>query len=81
MNNRIRLTYSAEFKLKTAQLVVGEGYTVVEGSEAVTVSKSAIDKLPRQLKKERRGISDKPSALTPDKVKFLSFRNALSVLN
>ncbi len=44
MNTRTRPTYSAEFKLETAQLVVDEGYSVREASEAVGVSKSAVDK-------------------------------------
>ena len=70
MNSRTRPTYSAEFKLETAQLVVDENYSVRDASEAVGVSKSAVDKWVRQLKKERRGISEQPSALTADKIKI-----------
>jgi len=61
-----RPTYTAEFKLEAAQLVVDQGYTVREASEAMNVSKSAMDKWVRQLKSERNGISNQPNALTPD---------------
>lgn len=70
MNTRTRPTYSAEFKLETAQLVVDEGYSVREASEAVGVSKSAVDKQERQLKNERKGIADQPTALTPEQIKI-----------
>ena len=61
-----RPTYTAEFKLEAAQLVVDQGYTVREASEAMNVSKSAMDKWVRQLKSECKGISNQPNALTPD---------------
>lgn len=70
MNTKTRPTYSAEFKLETAQLVVDEGYSVREASEAVGVSKSAIDKWARQLRKERKGVADQPNALTPEQIKI-----------
>ena len=70
MTKQTRPTYTAEFKLEAAQLVIDEGYSVREAAEAVGVSKSAMDKWVRQLKNERNGISDQPSALTPDKIKI-----------
>ena len=70
MTKRKRPTYSAEFKLEAAQLVVDEGYSVQEAAEAVSVSKSAMDKWVRQLKNERNGINDQSSALSPDKIKI-----------
>ena len=58
MTKQTRPTYTAEFKLEAAQLVIDEGYSVREAAEAVGVSKSAMDKWVRQLKNERNGISD-----------------------
>jgi len=70
MTKQKRPTYSAEFKLEAAQLVVDGEHTVTEAAELMSVSKSAMDKWVRQLKKERNGISDQPSALSPDKIKI-----------
>ncbi|MGL0926215.1 transposase, partial [Vibrio vulnificus] len=49
MTKRTRRTFSPEFKLEAAQLVVDQGYSVVEASKAMNVSKSAMDKWVRQL--------------------------------
>jgi transposase len=46
-----RPTYSAEFKLEAAQLVVDGDHTVKDAAESMNVSKSAMDKWVRQLKK------------------------------
>ena len=53
------------------QFSVGvDRYSVREAAEVVGVSKSAIDKWARQLKHERQGSNDHPSALSPDKIKI-----------
>ena len=77
MTKQTRPTYSAEFKLEAAQLVVDDGYSVREAAEAMNVSKSAMDKWVRQLKKERNGISDQPSALSPDKIKIIELETRI----
>ena len=66
MNKRTRATYSPEFRLESAQLVVDHSYSVREAANAVNVSKSAIDKWVRQLKQERQGFSPKASPITVD---------------
>ena len=50
MTKRTRRTFSPEFKLEAAQLVVDQGYSMVEAAKAMNVSKSAMDKWVRQLK-------------------------------
>jgi transposase len=77
MTKQIRPTYSAEFKLEAAQLVVDDSYSVREAAEAMNVSKSAMDKWVRQLKKERNGISDQPSALSADKIKIIELEKRI----
>ncbi|ENM5732176.1 transposase [Vibrio mimicus] len=47
---RTRRVFSPEFKLEAAQLVVDQGYSVVEAANAMNVSKSAMDKWVRQVK-------------------------------
>ncbi|HAT52735.1 MAG TPA: hypothetical protein DCS80_05615 [Betaproteobacteria bacterium] len=49
---RTRRTFSPEFKLESAQLVVEQGYTVKAASEAVSVARFTI-KLARHLCKSK----------------------------
>lgn len=44
MTKRTRRTFSAEFKLEAAQLVLDQNYTVVEAAKAMGVGKSTMDK-------------------------------------
>jgi transposase len=39
-----KLNFSPEFRLETAQLVVDNGYSVIEASQAMNVGKSSLDK-------------------------------------
>ena len=66
MNMGTRPTFTPEFRLEAAQLVVDQGYSVREAAEAMSVSKSSMDKWVRQLKNERNGIASQASPLTPD---------------
>ena len=70
MKDKKRSTYSVEFRLEVAQLVVDQGYSIIEASKAMGASKSAVSKWVKQLKSERNGISDQPNALTPEQIKI-----------
>ena len=70
MNKLSRPSYTAEFKLEAAQLVVDQNYSTKEAAQSMGVSKSAMDKWVRQLKKERSGDITGTSPLTPDKIKI-----------
>ena len=61
-----RRTFSPEFKLEAAQLVVDQGYTVKAACDAVGVGKSTMEYWVRQLRQERNGETPKGTALTPD---------------
>lgn len=63
---RQKRTYSDEFKLESAQLVLDQGYKLKEAAESVGVGKSTLEYWIRQLRKERQGITPKGAALTPD---------------
>ncbi len=63
---RTRRTFSPEFKLEAAQLVVDQGYTIRTASEAVGVGKSTMEYWVRQLRLEKKGHTPKSSAITPD---------------
>ena len=60
-------TFSIEFKIESASLVVDQGYSISEASQAVGVSDSAMRKWVKQLKEERVGKTPLGSkALTPE---------------
>ena len=61
-----RRTFSPEFKLEAAQLVVDQGYSVMAASEAVGVGKSTLEYWIRQLRSERLGKPSGAPALTPE---------------
>jgi transposase len=50
MTTGTRRTFTPEFRLESAQLVVDQGYSIREAASAMNVSKSALDKWVRQLK-------------------------------
>ena len=55
MSKRTRPTFSPEFRLEAAQLVVDQGRSVREAADAMGVGKSTMDKWVRQLREEREG--------------------------
>ncbi len=80
MTKRTRRTFSPEFKLEAAQLVVDQGYSVVEAAKAMNVSKSAMDKWVRQLKQERQAITPKTALLTPEKIEIRELKKRVAEL-
>ncbi len=63
---KTRKTFSSEFRLEAAGLVVDQGYTIKAACEAMGVSKSSMENWIRQLRQERRGQTPKANAMTPD---------------
>src|SRR3569832_614900 len=61
-----RKTFSPEFRLEAAGLVVEQGYTVKAACDAMGVSKTSMENWVRQLRQERRGQTPKATAMTPD---------------
>jgi transposase len=49
MNKRTRRTFSAEFKLEAASLVIEQGYSIRQASEAMNVGKSTMDNAIRYI--------------------------------
>lgn len=65
-----RRTFSPEFKLEAAQLVLNQGYTIKAACEAVGVGKSTLEYWIRQLKVECQGKTPAASAITPEQRKI-----------
>jgi transposase len=70
MSKRTRRTFSPEFRLETAQLVVDQGYTHDEAAKAMGVGFSTIGKWVKQLQQEREGVRVKPTPMTPEQLEI-----------
>ncbi len=66
MRSKTRRTFSPEFRLESAQLVVDKNYGIREAAQAVGVGHSTLDKWVRQLRKERDGVTPATNAMTPE---------------
>jgi len=66
MRSKTRRTFSPEFRLESAQLVVDQNYSIREAAAAVGVGHSTMDRWVHQLRKERNGQTPKASAMTPE---------------
>lgn len=74
---RKRRSFSSEFKLEAAQLVIDQGYTIRQAAEAVNVSKTTLENWIRQLKDERKGKTPTSKALTPDQKRIQELEKQL----
>ena len=61
-----RRTFSAEFKLEAASLVLDQGYSMLEASRSLGVGETAIRRWVDQLRFEREGKTPSSKALTPE---------------
>ena len=59
-----RPSYSAEFKNKSASLIVDKNYTITEACNAMGVGYTAIRRWVKQLESERGGTTPKAKAIT-----------------
>ena len=66
MTIQTRRTFTPEFKLEAAQLVVEQNYSIREAASAMNIGKSTMEKWVRQLRNEQNGTATHPTALTPD---------------
>ena len=65
MTNK-RRTFSPEFKVEAASLVLDQGYSVTQASQAVGVGSTALRRWVAQLEQERTGKTPDTKALTPE---------------
>lgn len=70
MNKKTRPTFSPEFRLECALLVLSQGYFVAKAAQAMNVSKSTMNKSVQQLRKECAGVIPKATTMTPDQLRI-----------
>ena len=63
---RQRRTFSTEFKLEAANLVIEQNYSILEAARALDVGETALRRWVMQLQGERSGNTPKSKALTPE---------------
>jgi transposase len=63
-------SYSTEFKIDAANLVIKQGYSVREACEATGVGPTAIRRWVKQLAEEFEGITPTATAMTPEQRKI-----------
>lgn len=68
--SRTRKTYTREFRLESAQLVVDGGYSISKAAEAMGVGKSTMDGWVKQLRQERFGITADSTPITAEQRKI-----------
>ena len=66
MTKKQRRSFSPEFKLEAALLVLDQGYSIPEASRSLDVGETALRRWIEQLRLERDGTTPKSKALTPD---------------
>lgn len=70
MSKKTRRTFSPEFRLETAQLVVDQGYSHDEAAKAMGFGFSTIGKWVKQLQQEREGVRVKQTPMTPEQLEI-----------
>lgn len=77
MTKKTRRTFSPEFRLESAKLVVDQQYSIREAATAVGVGHSTMDKWARQLREERQGITPSQTAMTPEQQRIKELEKRL----
>ena len=67
---RLRSSFTAEFKLEAASLVLDQGYSVPEASRSLDIGETILRRWVRQLQSERSGTTPISKALTLEQQKI-----------
>ena len=65
-----RRSFSAEFKLEAASLVLDQNYSFPEASRSLNIGETALRRWVKQLEDERNGCTPSSKALTPEQQKI-----------
>ena len=65
-----RRSFSHEFKLDSAKLILDEGYSLTEAARSLEVGETALRRWVKQLQDERGGTTPNSKALTPEQQKI-----------
>lgn len=65
-----RRSFSAEFKLEAASLVLDQNYSFSEASRSLNIGETVLRRWVKQLEDERNGTTPSSKALTPEQQKI-----------
>ena len=65
-----RRSFSAEFKLEAASLVLDQDYSFSEASRSLNIGETVLRRWVKQLEDERNGTTPSSKALTPEQQKI-----------
>ena len=77
MNKKTKRTFTPEFRLECAQLIVDKGYSYRQASEAMNVGSTTLESWVRQLRRERQGIAPSATPITPEQIEIRKLRKKL----
>lgn len=80
MTKRQRRTFSSEFKMEAASLVLDQEYSIPEASRSMDVGETALRRWVEQLRLERGGSTPMSKALTPEQQKIQELEARISRL-
>ena len=78
---KLNRAYSAEFKIDAANIVIQQGYSAREASEATGAGATAIRRWVLQLKQASEGITPTATAMTPDQKRIQELEARIKKLN
>ena len=61
-----RRSFSPEFKQEAASLILDQGYSFTQACTSLGMGESALRRWVQQLAEERKGVTPKGKALTPE---------------
>ena len=67
---KTRSTYSNEFKIDTANLVLKQGYSIQEAADAMNVGPTAVRRWAKQYEAETSGITPQNKAITAEQIRI-----------
>lgn len=66
MNKKTKHTFTPEFRLECAQLIIDKGYSYRQASEAMNVGSTTLENWVRQPRRERQGVSPSATPITAE---------------
>jgi transposase len=77
---RQRRSFTPEFKLEAASLVVDQNYSIADACRALDVGASALRRWVKQLEAERGGQAPPSKALTPEQQRIQALESQVKRL-
>ncbi len=66
MNKKTKRTFTPEFRLECAQLIVDKGYSYRQASETMNVGSTTLESWVRQFRRKHQGITSSAPPIPPE---------------